>query len=113
MKWGLKVGFQFMLILGLLGISTTKYVLWCCGGICHQVFTFIQIGSGAPYCVKGANFLVANFVGVYDISALKVWNLLAFDHCRPRLHDYPIIGQDRLLCSTLVWSSKVKSEYQS
>ena len=22
------------------------YVLWCCGGICHQVFTFVKIGSG-------------------------------------------------------------------
>ena len=23
-----------------------RYVLWCCGGICHQPDTFIQIGSG-------------------------------------------------------------------
>ena len=22
------------------------YVLWCCGGICHQPDTFIQVGSG-------------------------------------------------------------------
>ena len=37
-----KGGFPLMLILGLLG----KYVLWCCGGICHQPDTFIKIGSG-------------------------------------------------------------------
>ena len=23
-----------------------RYVLWCCGGICHQVLTFFQIGCG-------------------------------------------------------------------
>ena len=23
-----------------------RYVLWCCGSICHQLFTFIQIGCG-------------------------------------------------------------------
>ena len=23
-----------------------RYVLWCCGGICHQLLTFFQIGSG-------------------------------------------------------------------
>ena len=23
-----------------------RYVLWCCGGICHEVLTFIQIGYG-------------------------------------------------------------------
>ena len=37
-----KGGFQLMLILGLL----CRYVLWCCGSICKEDFTFIQIGSG-------------------------------------------------------------------
>ena len=23
-----------------------RYVLWCCGSICHDFFTFIQVGSG-------------------------------------------------------------------
>ena len=23
-----------------------RYVLWCCSGICHQLLTFFQIGSG-------------------------------------------------------------------
>ena len=23
-----------------------RYVLWCCGGICHQVLTFFKIGCG-------------------------------------------------------------------
>ena len=23
-----------------------RYVLWCCGGICHEVLTFFQIGCG-------------------------------------------------------------------
>ena len=31
-----------MQILDLLG----TYVLWCCGSICHEVFTSIQIDSG-------------------------------------------------------------------
>ena len=43
-----KGGFQLMLILGLLG----TYVLWCCGGICHQVLTFVQIGCGHTVTFK-------------------------------------------------------------
>ena len=27
-----------------------RYVLWCCGGICHQVLTFFQIGCGHTVC---------------------------------------------------------------
>jgi hypothetical protein len=41
MKWGLKGGISIDTDSGL-----AKYVLWCCGGICHQPDTFIQIGSG-------------------------------------------------------------------
>ena len=26
--------------------GSPRYVLWCCGGICQEDFTFIQIGSG-------------------------------------------------------------------
>ena len=41
MKWGLKGGIS---IDGDSG--PPRYVLWCCGGICHEVLTFIQIGCG-------------------------------------------------------------------
>ena len=31
-----------------------RYVLWCCGGICHQVFTFFQISCGRTvYPIQG------------------------------------------------------------
>ena len=30
--------------------GTPRYVLWCCGGICHQPNTFIKIGSGHTVC---------------------------------------------------------------
>ena len=41
MKWGLKGGISIDADSG-----PPRYVLWYCGGICHQVFTFIQIGCG-------------------------------------------------------------------
>ena len=30
-----------------------KHLLWCCGGICHQPDTFIQIGSGHTVITPG------------------------------------------------------------
>ena len=41
MKWGLKGGISIDADSG-----PPRYVLWCCGGICHEVLTFIQIGCG-------------------------------------------------------------------
>ena len=41
MKWGLKEGISIDADSG-----PPRYVLWCCGGICHEVLTFIQIGWG-------------------------------------------------------------------
>ena len=41
MKWGLKGEISIDADSGPLG-----YVLWCCGSIFQQLFTFIQIGSG-------------------------------------------------------------------
>ena len=41
MKWGLKGGISIDANYGPL-----RYVLWPCGSICHQLFTFIQIYSG-------------------------------------------------------------------
>ena len=29
-----------------------RYVLWCCGGICHEVLTFFQIGCGHTVCLS-------------------------------------------------------------
>ena len=41
MKWGLKGGISIYA-----DSWPPRYVLWCCGGICHKVLTFIQIGCG-------------------------------------------------------------------
>jgi len=49
---GKKGGFQLMQILILL--------LWCCGGICHQPDTLIQIGSGHTV-TKQISICVSNF----------------------------------------------------
>ena len=45
-----------MLILGLLG----TYVLWCFGGICHHLLTFLQIGCGYTV-VRDNSFIKAKF----------------------------------------------------
>ena len=41
MKWDLKGGISIYADSG-----SPRYVLWCCVRICHQLLTFIQIGSG-------------------------------------------------------------------
>ena len=41
MKWGLKGGISIYADSG-----PPRYVLWCCGCICHEVLTFFQIGCG-------------------------------------------------------------------
>ena len=41
MKWGLKGGISIDADSG-----PPRYVLWCSGGICHQLLTFFQIGCG-------------------------------------------------------------------
>ena len=39
MKWGLKGGISIDADSG-----PPRYVLWCCGGFCHQLLTFFKIG---------------------------------------------------------------------
>ena len=41
MKGGLKGGISIDADCG-----PPRYDLWCCGGICHEVLSFIQIGYG-------------------------------------------------------------------
>ena len=47
MKWGLKGGISIDADSG-----PPRYVLWCCGGICHQLLTFIKVGCDhtVPFC---------------------------------------------------------------
>ena len=54
MKWGLKGGISIDA-----DSDPPRYVLWCCGGICHQLLTFFQIGCGHTVWGKLAiqNFL--------------------------------------------------------
>ena len=41
MMWGLKGGISIDA-----DSWPPRYVIWCCGGICHELLTFIQIGWG-------------------------------------------------------------------
>ena len=54
MNFGLKGGISIDADFGLL-----RYVLWCCGS--HQLFTFIQIGSG--HTVQWIEFHSSSFCG--------------------------------------------------
>ena len=57
MKWGLKGGISIDADSG-----PPRYVLWCCGGICHQLLTFFQIGCGHTviHCAETACYLLAD-----------------------------------------------------
>ena len=50
MKRGLKGGISIHADSG-----PPRYVLWCCGGICHEVLTFIQIGCGHTVYRNGSS----------------------------------------------------------
>ena len=41
-----------------------RYVLWCCGGICHEALTFIQIGCGHT---------VLNIINLHVFSKRPIW----------------------------------------
>ena len=56
MKWGLKEGISIDADSG-----PPRYVLWCCGGICHQFLTFFQIGCGHTVCALRIMFLEPTF----------------------------------------------------
>ena len=42
------------------------YVLWCCGGICHQPDAFIQIGSGHTVPRVNVNFVSIPMIGSFQ-----------------------------------------------
>ena len=86
MKWGLKEGISIDADSG-----SPRYVLWCCGGICHEVLTFIQIGCGHTVrlgfflqdylhelCTQGSNKILLNTYKSKDIlismSIIRVTN---------------------------------------
>ena len=55
--------------------GSPRYVLWCCGGIYHQVLTFIQIGCGHTV---GNNIFVISKVRIespFQVNSvdLKLW----------------------------------------
>ena len=72
MKWSLKGGISIDADSGPLGC-----VLWCCGSICHQFFTFIHIGSG--HTVKAINkkidFLDGSEIGSFKRRKSQGWSL--------------------------------------
>ena len=71
MKWGLKGGISIDADSGL-----PRYVLWCCGGICQEDFTFIQIGSG--HCEP--NYVVCKYTRCKR-PYKKVIHLYKLDWC--------------------------------
>ena len=56
-----------MQILGLLG----RYVLSCCGGICQENFTFIQIGSGHAVLSEGLR-KHENYINLLNIARARI-----------------------------------------
>ena len=51
-----------------------SYVLWCCGSICHQPDTFIQIGSGhTVHCL-----LITNIIIIHATIFLSEKSLIEF-----------------------------------
>ena len=50
-----------------------RYVLWCCGGICHQLLTFFKIGSGHTVGGPRIKFLawVLDYVGEKRSSPIE------------------------------------------
>ena len=68
MKWGLKGGISIDADSG-----PSRYVLWCCGGICHQPDTFFKIGSGHTVKERGDNqkkFIAqtGNWIHVFNLE---------------------------------------------
>ena len=61
MKWGLKEGIPVDADSG-----PPRYVLWCCGGICQEDFTFIQIVSG--HTVKCIHNLILVLIFKFALS---------------------------------------------
>ena len=60
-----------------------RYVLWCCGSICHKLFTFIQIGSDRTL-LEHDNWAAVNQM-VSRIPNHEFRILINFHHVRTRL----------------------------
>ena len=53
------------------------YVLWCCGSICHQLFTFIQIASGQRHFWNNYSFIFLDstvFGWQVEIHQVNFWS---------------------------------------
>ena len=62
MKWGLKGGISIDADSG-----PPRYVLWCCGGICHQLLTFFKIGCGHT-----VPFLLWTFISLFYLDVFLI-----------------------------------------
>ena len=75
MKWGLKGGISIHADSG-----PPRYVLWCCGCICHELLTFIQIGCGHTVWLNmHRKVSFHNFVRFWDVdisSHLKIYKIV-------------------------------------
>ena len=66
MKWGLKGGISIYADSG-----PPRYVLWCCVGNCHQLLTFIQIGSGHTVGERNQIFLTSDTAWSWLLGSLS------------------------------------------
>ena len=95
MKWSLKGGISIDADSG-----PPRYVLWCCGGICHQVLSFIQIGcshtDGSPkigynFCFLALMTSIWNLANFWSTYLKVAWSQKVFwlwPHCQQKVPNY-------------------------
>ena len=76
--------------------ASDMYVLWCCSSICHQIFTFIQIGSGHTTVYYLQNYYWRNIM----TSCVPLHLLLML------FFYFSFSGIKRKNCFRICWKSK-------
>ena len=90
-----------------------RYVLWCCGGICHEVLTFFQIGCGHTVCNRqfkysnniSKEFLNINFYKKADSGKFSEPNTILLDTT------YYKGNRQCICCIESVTKSKVETKF--
>ena len=94
-----------------------RYVLWCCGGICHEVLTFFQIGCGHTVAVSMPvlSFL-SSLTQLRTFTSCKVPNSTSCRRLRESDQIVPLVGFENQnlsnlkVCFTLFKKWKLKKE---
>ena len=96
MKWGLKVGISIDADSG-----PPRYVLWCCGGICHQPARHYHSDWLSPYCGQGCCNLGAPPVFLRSFNPRYAHHIAT---CPPGFSDLstaPLVCKPRFLLSII------------